>query len=210
MTGQFHLFGPARRGHHAKVTDGHLQLRTFLYHLFQFGHLCGAVGHVDGQQYLLLLHQVEHAHHLVAVQPYAAFLQQQALGGNLDAAESLLYQLLGLLVESRLAELAQTAHEEAVGIAGSHVGQVFILYAVDKLLCDDCCRHLGIVHVRQEDFGRVATVNHKRRKHLPHLAHEERTAVLQRTDGQVVHHRVLTQPQVGMRVDNRIFHGSRF
>ena len=41
-----------------------------------------------------------------------------------------------------------------------------VLQTIDVLLRDDGGRHLRIVHVREEDLGRVATIDHEGRYHL--------------------------------------------
>ena len=145
---------------------------------------------------------MKHLHHLRRIEHHPPLGEQQAMGRNLDGLESPADKLARFLHEAGTAELAHAAHEEAVGVTPDHFLEVVVLNSVDKLLGDYSRRDLGVVHVGEEHLGRVAPVNHKRRKHLAHLAQELRAAavVRQRADGQTVDHRVLLQPQMGVRV----------
>ena len=125
------------------------------------------------------------------------------MAGDGDASEAALQdQLLSLGIETRLTIVGHTATEETVRILPLYLLQIIVLQTVDKLLHHNGSAHLGIVHVREVHLGRVLTVDHKRRHHLHLLAKEDTTTVLQRTDGFPVPTRVLSEPQMAMRVDD--------
>ena len=77
-----------------------------------------------------------------------------------------------------------------------HFEQVVVLHAIDNLLYHHGSAHLGIVHIAEEDFGTVLSVNHERRKHLHLLTKECATRAIGRksTYGLAINDRVLAHP----------------
>ena len=155
---------------HAQMTDGNPQPRTLADHLAELAHLTVAVLEGDAQHHIVLLHQTEHLHHLVAGQG----LSQEPMTGDGDASEAALQnQRLSLRQEIRLPVVGHAAAEETVGILALHLFQIVVLQAVDKLLHHHSRTHLGVVHVREEHLGRIPAVEDKRRHHLHLLAEED-------------------------------------
>ena len=161
------------------MADGYPQPRTLRDDLAQLCRLSLVVGQRDGEEHVVALHQAEGAHHLVARQR----LPQQPVGRDGDAPEAVDgYQVEHLLVESRMKEVGHATGEEAVGVLPLHLGEVVVLKSVNELLHHHGCRHLRIVHIREEHLSRVPSVRHKGGKHLHLLAQEERAAILRRAD----------------------------
>ena len=154
------------------------------------------------QDQIPVLHQSEHRHHLGTVQPDAAFRKQEPGGGNLDAPEAPADEFLRLGEKTGFAELAHPEHEETLRIPQFHILQIVVLQAVDELLGDDCGRYLGVVHVRQEHFGRVPAIDDERRQHLDFRAHEHAPSVRERPDFLAVHNGLQPEPQMAMGVDD--------
>ena len=182
---------PVRARHHAEMADGYLQAGALLDERLHLCYLRVSVLQLDAEDDALLFHQVHHLHHLVAEE-----LLRQTGGRNLNAAESLVDEAFGLLTESLLPQFGHTETEESGRVALLDLEEVGVLHAVDEFLCDDGCRYLRIVHVRQEPLGGVLAVSHIGRQHLALLAKEQRAAAvrLQLVNGRTVHYCVLVQP----------------
>ena len=184
------------------MADGYLQLGALLYYLLHLSHLCGTVLQLYAQYLATGLHHVHQLHHLVGQE-----LLWQSCGGHLHASECLDH-CWGYLYESWMAIVHHAKRKETVGIAALHLYQIAVLYAVDKLLGNHSCSHLGIVHVAQEAFGRVLSVGHVWRQHLSLFAKKQRTAAigLKLADTLSVYHRVLVQPQMAVSIYYEFFH----
>ena len=115
-------------------------------------------------------------------------------GGYLKTAESALYQLGGMGIESALTVVAHTEHEKPVGIATLHIVKIVILKTVNELLRHNGGRHLGVVHVGEEYLGGVPAVNEPGGKHLHLFSEEHGTALTGGVDGLTVYYGVLTEP----------------
>ena len=159
------------------MTDGHFQSRTFLDDLTQFGHLCVSVCQCDGEDDAALLHEFEHAHHLVGIEHYPLFVGDDTVGGDGDAWEPAVDEVGGLGVEAWMQVVGHAADEEAVVVLPAHDVEVFVLLSVDEFLNDDGGRHLRVVHVGDEHLGGVATVYHEGGQHLSFLTEEHGPSV---------------------------------
>ena len=166
-----------------------------------------SVHQFDAQYGIALLHLVEHQ---VEVR-----LNEEVLGQtgcrHFQSLEAAKQQRHCLMVIACLSPVGHAEHKETVRILTLHHVQIVILQTVDKLLCDNCCRNLSIVHVGQETLCRVQPVRHVRRQHLALLAEEQRTAAvrLELVNGLSIHHRILVKPQMGVRIDYVLAHDTR-
>ena len=120
-----------------------------------------------------------------------------------EASEALPQQRLRLLKETVVQIVGHAEDEETVRILLHDLRKVVILDTVDKLLYDNSCRHLGIVHIRKEHLGSIPSVDHKRRQHLHLFTEEERAPVTKCTDRLSVPLGVLPKPQMTMRINDR-------
>ena len=68
--------------------------------------------------------------------------------GDGNAAKTFFFnELSSLFIETIFQVFDHAAGQEAVGIAATDLGEIVVLQTIDKLLHDDGCRHLCIVHV---------------------------------------------------------------
>ena len=178
---------------------GYLQPGALGDDFLQCLHLAVAVCKGDGEQGPTRLHQTEHAQHLCACERTS----QEPVARDGETTEPLIQQRLGLLQEAVFQIVGHSEDEEAVRIFLLNLGEVVVLQAIDKLLYDDGCRHLGIVHVREKHLGRVTSVDDEWRHHLHLFAQEERTPVPKGTDGFPVPLGVLPEPQMAMCIYDR-------
>ena len=106
------------------MADGDAQAGTLLDDLAQLGHLPVAILQSDAQEHVVLLHQVEHPHHLCRCERFA----QQTMTGNGNTAEALLHdEPTGFLAEFVLQVVGHTAADEAVAVALTHLFQIVVL-----------------------------------------------------------------------------------
>ena len=181
------------------MADGYLQPWTLRDHLAQFTHLSVAVGKGDGENHALPFHLMKQEHHLLIAERPA----QQTVAGDGHAAESLCRQLACIADESWLEVIHHAEDEETVGIMLLNLVEIVVLYAVDEFLYYHGGRYLGIIHVRQEHFGAVPSVDHERGQHLHLFAEEECAAVVGSADDLSVPGRVLPEPQVAVGIDDK-------
>ena len=94
-----------------------------------------------------------------------------------QATEALPQQCLRLGKEAIVQIVGHAEDEETVRILLHDLREIVVLDAVDELLYDDGCRHLGVVHVREKHLGGIPSVDHERRQHLHLFAEEERAPI---------------------------------
>ena len=157
VTGQSDLTHPVLSRHHPEMSDGDSQVRTLLDDLLHLSHLGVAVSQFDTEQDAPLFHQVHHLHHLVVEE-----LFRQSGGRHLDALETL-HQSVSHTQETGLTVIGHPKTEKTIGVLPLHLGKIVVLQTIDKFLCHHCCRHLGIIHVREEPLRRILSVSHKGR-----------------------------------------------
>ena len=169
---QAHLLHKGREGRHTEVTNGRLQIGVLLQNLIQLGNLATVVVQVDREDHPLLFHPGEEVGHLLILQLHHHGIGLEAVAGDLNRLKTALLECFGLPHDILVEVLAHAAAEETIGIRSLHLLQIVVLVAVDILLRDDGRRDLRIVHVREEDLGRVTSVDHKGGHHLHLLAEE--------------------------------------
>ena len=107
----------------------------------------------------MILHQVEHLHHLRVVQMGMTGVGDETVAGDGQAFETTVDENLCLKWQIGLEEVDHAADDKAVGIGLTHLLQVVILITVYQLLNDDGRRHLSVVHVGEENLCCVLEYN---------------------------------------------------
>ena len=99
--------------------------------------------------------------------------------------------------------------EKALRILPLNLRKVFILATVNQLLHHHGGAHLGVIHVGEEDLGRIPAVYQEGRQHLHFLVQEDAASVLQGQDALPVHPCVLLQPQMAVCIYYEFAHVTR-
>ena len=169
------------------MSDGCFQFGTLLNNFLYLSYLCVAVSQFYAENDVVLFHITKHLKHLVIEE-----LLRQSGSGNFQPTEALLDEVLPFSEESSLTSVRHSEAEETGGVALLNLHQIAVLQSVDKLLSNDSCRNLRIVHVGQKTLSSVLPVRHVGRQHLALLAEEDATATvrLKRVDGLSIHHRI--------------------
>ena len=187
---------------HAEMANGDTQAGTSSDDILQLGYLTVAVGQGDGEKHVVGFHETEHLQHRLTVQR----TPEKPVAGNGHAAKATDGDQVGGLFQKIVGQIVgHAADQETVGVAAGYVGQIVVLQTVDELLHHDGSRDLGIVHVGEENLGRVAPVDHERGKHLHLLAQKQGTAIRRSADDLLVPSRVLPQPEMAVGIDNQEF-----
>ena len=185
------------------MTNSYFQTRTSADDLLQFTHLTITIGKGDGKDDALLLHQLEHTHHLITRKR----TPQEAMAWDGHTLKTLRHQRCSLFIEAVVQVISHATDEKTIREAAHHLRQIVVLQTIDKLLNDHCRRHLSIIHIREEHLGRILTVDHKRRQHLYLFTQEQRAPVMRGADHLTIPRSILFQPQMTMGINDKgLFH----